>query len=80
MLDIRSQNLGRKSLDDILDILSDARLWSSLSHEQICPFVDVESFGYGQPGVRSYAWAFLQALLENWTGTPQHSVTTWLID
>ncbi|KAF8500410.1 hypothetical protein F5888DRAFT_1682008 [Russula emetica] len=67
ILDIRSQKLGRKSLDDVLDILSDARLWSSLFHEQICPFADVESFGYGQPGVRSYAWALLQALLENRT-------------
>ncbi|KAI0273234.1 hypothetical protein BGY98DRAFT_998534 [Russula aff. rugulosa BPL654] len=67
ILNIRTQKLGRKSLDDVLDILSDARLWSSLSHEQICPFVDVESFGYGQPGVRGYAWALLQALLENWT-------------
>jgi E3 ubiquitin-protein ligase listerin len=70
MLDIRSRKLGRKSLDDVLDILSDARLWSSLSHEQICPFADVESFGYGQPGVRSYAWALLQALLENRIGAP----------
>lgn len=73
MLDIRSQKLGRKALDDVLDILSDARLWSSLFHAQICPFAEVESFGYGQPGVRSYAWALLQALLENWTGT---SLTT----
>ena len=52
----------------VLDILSDARLWSSLSHVQIRPFADVESFGYGQPGVRSYVWALLQTLLENWTG------------
>jgi len=68
-LDIRSQKLGRKLLDDVLDVLSDVRLWSSLSHAQTCPFADVESFGYAQPGVRSYAWALLQALLENWTGT-----------
>jgi hypothetical protein len=69
MLDIRSQKPGPKSLDDVLDILSDARLWSSLSHAQACPFADVESFGYAQPGVRSGAWALLQALLENWPGT-----------
>jgi len=80
-LDIRSQKLGRKSLDDVLDILSDARLWSSLSHAQTCPFADVESFGYAQPGVRSYAWSLLQALLENWIGTPiLHWTTAWLTD
>ncbi|KAH9959432.1 hypothetical protein BC827DRAFT_504162 [Russula dissimulans] len=65
-LDVRSQKSGSKSLGDVLDILSDARLWSSLCHAQTCPFADVESFGYSQPGVRSHAWALLQALLENW--------------
>ena len=74
MLDNHFQKPRRKSFDDVLDILSDARLWSSLYHEQICPFADVESFGYGQPGVRSYTWALLQALLENWTGTPLTTV------
>ncbi|KAH9035965.1 hypothetical protein EDB84DRAFT_1659282 [Lactarius hengduanensis] len=56
----------RKLPENLLEILSDARLWSSLCHEQTCPFAEGESFGYGQPGVRSYAWALLLALLENW--------------
>ncbi|KAI9444100.1 hypothetical protein H4582DRAFT_1919312 [Lactarius indigo] len=56
----------RKLPESLLEILSDARIWSSLCHEQTCPFAEVESFGCGQPGVRSYAWALLLALLENW--------------
>ncbi|KAH9041508.1 hypothetical protein EDB83DRAFT_2409286 [Lactarius deliciosus] len=52
--------------ENLLEILSDARLWSSLCHEQTCSFAEGESFGYGQPGVRSYAWSLLLALLENW--------------
>ncbi|KAH9005649.1 hypothetical protein EDB86DRAFT_3177955 [Lactarius hatsudake] len=43
----------RKLPENLLEILSHARLWSSLCHEQT-------------PGVRSYAWALLLALLENW--------------
>ncbi|KAI9462830.1 hypothetical protein BJY52DRAFT_1203094 [Lactarius psammicola] len=58
VLGLRSETRGQ--------ILSDPRLWSSLCHEQTCPFAEVESFGYAQPGVRSYAWALLLALLENW--------------
>lgn len=58
----------RKLPENLLEILSDTRLWSSLCHEQMCPFAEGESlsFGYGQPGVRSYAWALLLTLLENW--------------
>jgi E3 ubiquitin-protein ligase listerin len=44
-------------------------LWSSLHHAQTCPFADIESIGYAQPVVRSYAWALLLTLLENWRGT-----------
>ncbi len=78
-IDVHSQEPGRKLPDDVLDILSDSRLWSTLSHAQQCPFADVESFGHAQPGVRSYAWALLQTLLENWPGTPtppRHSDVT----
>ncbi|KAH9038092.1 hypothetical protein EDB85DRAFT_2287642 [Lactarius pseudohatsudake] len=45
----------RKLPENLLEILSDAQLWSSLCHEQTCPFAEGETFGYGQPGVRSYA-------------------------
>ena len=76
VVDVRSQKPGPKSLEDVLDILSDARLWSSLCHAQTCPFANVESFGYSQPGVRSHAWALLQALLENWPGAPFPSAGT----
>ncbi|KAI0305195.1 hypothetical protein B0F90DRAFT_1702407 [Multifurca ochricompacta] len=57
---------GPSSLEDLFEILSDARLWSSLHHAQTCPFANVESFGYGQPVVRSYAWTLLLAMLETW--------------
>jgi E3 ubiquitin-protein ligase listerin len=69
-VDIHSRGPGRKLADDVLDILSDSRVWSSLSHAQQCSFADVESFGHAQPGVRSYAWTLLQTLLDNWPGTP----------
>src|SRR6266702_2925255 len=68
--DVCAQRRGHTLPESLLEILSDARLWSSLCHEQTCPFAEVESFGYAQPGVRSYAWALLLALLENWPGTP----------
>jgi hypothetical protein len=71
--DVCAQKRGHKLPESLLEILSDARLWSSLCHAQTCPFVEVESFGYAQPGVRTYAWAFLLALLENWPGTPSTS-------
>ncbi|KAF8268005.1 hypothetical protein EI94DRAFT_1728947 [Lactarius quietus] len=66
VLDVCAQRRGHKLPESLLEILSDARLWSSLCHEQTCPFAEVESFGYAQPGVRSYAWALLLTLLENW--------------
>ena len=68
--DVCAQKRGHKLPESLLDILIDARLWSSLCHKQTCPFAEVESFGYAQPGVRSHAWALLLALLENWPGTP----------
>ena len=68
--DVYAQRGGHKLPESLLEILSDARLWSSLCHEQTCPFAEVESFGYAQPLVRSHAWALLLALLENWPGTP----------
>ena len=74
-VDVHAREPGRKLLDDVLEILSDSRLWSSLSHAQRCPFADVESFGHAQPGVRSYAWALLQTLLEKWPGALPPSVT-----
>ena len=70
---VHSREPGLKLADDVLDILSDSRVWSSLSHAQQCPFADIESFGHAQPGVRSCAWTLLQTLLENWPGTPFHS-------
>lgn len=66
--DVCAQRGGHKLPESLLEILSDARLWSSLCHAQTCPFAEVESFGYAQPGVRTYAWALLLTLLEYWHG------------
>ncbi|KAH9835414.1 uncharacterized protein C8Q71DRAFT_765758 [Rhodofomes roseus] len=39
-------------------------LWTLLYHAQNPPFVEVESFGWIQPGVRRAAWSLLQSVLE----------------
>ncbi|KAF8056637.1 hypothetical protein FPV67DRAFT_646018 [Lyophyllum atratum] len=49
--------------EDLVDFFKNPALWSSLHHAEQCPFVDLESFGYGQHNVRKSAWALLQALL-----------------
>ena len=74
-VDVNAREPGHKLPDDVLEILSDSRLWSSLCHVQQCPFADVESFGHAQPGVRSYAWTLFQTLLEKWPGTLPLSAT-----
>ncbi|KAH9932237.1 uncharacterized protein B0H18DRAFT_1083328 [Fomitopsis serialis] len=38
-------------------------LWTALYHAQVPPFVEVESFGWNQPGVRRAAWSLLQTAL-----------------
>ncbi|KZT68385.1 hypothetical protein DAEQUDRAFT_727954 [Daedalea quercina L-15889] len=38
-------------------------LWTLLYHAQTPPFVEVESFGWNQPGVRRAAWSLLQTTL-----------------
>ncbi|KAI0056618.1 hypothetical protein BV25DRAFT_1995499 [Artomyces pyxidatus] len=65
ILDSRALN-GSKSFDDLLPVLSNPALWSALHHAEACPFVDVESFGFGQPAVRTAAWTLLQVLLQRW--------------
>ncbi|KAI0263034.1 hypothetical protein BC834DRAFT_828029 [Gloeopeniophorella convolvens] len=70
------RNSKRRS--DMLEILSDARVWSALYHAPNCPFADVESFGHAQPVVRSYAWTLLQTLVENWIGAADRRLVPML--
>ncbi|KAG6916946.1 hypothetical protein DXG01_004633 [Tephrocybe rancida] len=49
--------------DDLIEFFGDPALWSSLYHADQCPFVDVESFGYGQHNVRKSAWGLILSLL-----------------
>ena len=56
----------RSSLEDILPLLSQPSLWSSLSHTESSPLGEGESFGWGQPGVRKAAWGLVRSLLKNW--------------
>ncbi|KAI0042795.1 hypothetical protein FA95DRAFT_1682318 [Auriscalpium vulgare] len=65
ILDTRASSPS-KSLEDLLDLLSNPALWSSLHHAETCPFADIESFGLAQPPVRSAAWSLLQSLLSHW--------------
>lgn len=57
-----------KALDDLMPLLSNSALWSSLHHSEVSPFVDIESFGSGQPVVRKSAWTLLQSLLRRYSG------------
>ncbi|KAF8151620.1 hypothetical protein B0H34DRAFT_801324 [Crassisporium funariophilum] len=45
------------------DFFSNPALWSSLNSSEICPWVEMESFGFGQPNVRKAAWSLLQSLV-----------------
>ncbi|KZT00638.1 uncharacterized protein LAESUDRAFT_708574 [Laetiporus sulphureus 93-53] len=49
--------------DKFLSPLGNPALWSALYHGQTPPFVQFESIGYSQPGVRRAAWSLLQTLL-----------------
>ncbi|KAI0316069.1 hypothetical protein OF83DRAFT_1284410 [Amylostereum chailletii] len=56
---------GETKLSAILtDTLSNPSLWSGLNHAATCPYTDGESFGFGQPIVRSATWNLLQSLLQ----------------
>ncbi|CDO70174.1 hypothetical protein BN946_scf184774.g2 [Trametes cinnabarina] len=52
------------SPEQFLSPLGNHALWSSLYHGKTPPFVDAESFGFGQPVVRKSAWGLLQTLLQ----------------
>lgn len=63
----RAKNVNLASLEDILPLLSQPALWSSLHHTETSPLgPDLESFGFRQPVVRKSAWALVQSLLKNW--------------
>ncbi|KAG5637584.1 hypothetical protein H0H81_004035 [Sphagnurus paluster] len=57
------ETIQNESPQELLEFFKNPALWSSLHHAQQCPFVDLESFGYGQHNVRKGAWALVQALL-----------------
>lgn len=54
--------------EEILTFYSNPVLWSILQSAESCPWVDVESFGFGQPNVRKSGWALLQTLLSSQKG------------
>ncbi|KAA1476143.1 hypothetical protein DENSPDRAFT_874439 [Dentipellis sp. KUC8613] len=60
--------------ETLVDMLASAPLWTALHHARVCPFADIESFGFGQPGVRTAAWALLQTLLQYWKAEAELSV------
>ncbi|KAI8986673.1 hypothetical protein BD414DRAFT_460911 [Trametes punicea] len=53
------------SKDEFLSPLLNHVLWSSLYHGKTPPFVETESFGFGQPVVRRSAWSLLQTLMQS---------------
>ncbi|KAI0715705.1 hypothetical protein C8Q72DRAFT_891767 [Fomitopsis betulina] len=53
---------------DFVTPFANPALWSVLYHAQNAPFVDVESFGWNQPGVRRAAWSLLQVVLAKCQG------------
>ncbi|EPQ53690.1 hypothetical protein GLOTRDRAFT_117039 [Gloeophyllum trabeum ATCC 11539] len=57
---------GLKWVLGLAEILGNPALWTSLSHARAAPWVDVPSFGCGQPVVRRAAWALVQALVGHW--------------
>ena len=71
-IDARAKNAGSESLQDLMDMLSNPALWSSLHYADACPFVDMESFGLAQPVVRTSAWSLLLVLLQHWKGVLFH--------
>lgn len=54
---------------DFVTPFANPALWSVLYHAQNAPFVDVESFGWNQPGVRRAAWSLLQVVLAKCQGS-----------
>jgi E3 ubiquitin-protein ligase listerin len=68
-IDSRAKAESTKSLEELLDTLSDSTLWTGLYHAQLCPFApDSEVIGHGQPLVRSATWSLLDTLLRGWKG------------
>ena len=62
--DVRSEALT----SDFVAPFANPALWTVLYHAQTPPFVDVESFGWSQPGVRKAAWSLLQTVLAKCKG------------
>lgn len=53
---------------DFVAPLANPALWTVLHHAQTPPFVNIESFGWNQPGVRRAAWSLLQTVLAKCKG------------
>ncbi|KAF9458921.1 hypothetical protein BDZ94DRAFT_1068633 [Collybia nuda] len=62
------ETIQKEPSDDLIDFFKNAALWSSLHHAEHCPFIELESFGFGQPNVRKAGWTLIQTLLQNWKG------------
>lgn len=59
---------------EFVALLSNLGMWSALHHSQTPPFVDIEGFGFNQPGVRKAAWSLLQTVLHTNKGKNQCSI------
>lgn len=66
--DIRTENTALSPSDNLRAFFSNAALWTSLHHAEVCSFADTECFGHGQPIVRKAGWMLVQTLLRTWKG------------
>lgn len=63
-----TETVQKDPSDDLVEFFKNPAFWSSLHHAGQCSFVDLESFGFGQPNVRKAAWTLVQTLLRTWKG------------
>jgi hypothetical protein len=71
-LETSTKTTATDTSSDLLNLLKNPVLWSSLYYAAQCPFAnswDGESFGFAQPGVRKAAWALVGTLLKTWKGS-----------
>lgn len=55
--------------EDLLTFFSNPGLWTALHSAEMSPWMEVESFGWGQPNVRKAGWGLIQALINSHKGS-----------